>query len=159
MQLSQSQVRAPLLATLLFVGLVASPGLAPAQSPEPGGAITTARTASVSALPDHAGHETRIVGISAGALLPTVKQIESGDAFGWLNYSTQIASISFDRSVAAQMTCRGPSPFELQSDRLRAASVASGGYATLCNLAPGEYDYEVELVGKGKVLLGKIVVN
>lgn len=147
----------PLLAALLsFVFFL--PGLALAQTAGSNGTVTAASAASVAALPDHAGHETRIVGISAGALLPTIKQIDQSDAFGWLNYSTQVASISFDRSVAAQMTCRGPSPFELQSDRLRAPSVASGGYATLCNLAPGEYDYEVELVGKGKVLLGKIVV-
>lgn len=115
--------------------------------------------ASTGGLPDHAALEPRIVGISAESLLPTVKQIAPNDAFGWLNYSAKAASISFHRNVVGKMTCTGPSPFELQGDRFRAPSIQSGGFANLCHLAPGEYDYEVQLIGKERPLLGKLVVQ
>ncbi len=108
--------------------------------------------------PDHAGYNTHVVGISPNGLLPTVKQITPEDAFGWLNYSASNASISFEQDIVAHMTCREPSPFQLRGDRLTAPQVPSGGYATLCSLAPGEYDYQVELAGSKKTLLGKIVV-
>lgn len=110
-------------------------------------------------VPDHAGHTTQVVGISPSALLPTVKQITEQDAFGWLNYSSRDAAISFERDIVSHMTCRGPSPFQLRGDRLMAPQVPAGGYATLCSLAPGEYDYRVELAGSAKPLLGKIVVT
>ena len=37
--------------------------------------------------------------------------------------------------------------------------VVGGGFATLCKLSPGEYDYEVQLVGAPRPLLGKLVVG
>jgi hypothetical protein len=37
--------------------------------------------------------------------------------------------------------------------------VPSGGFVTLCSLAPGEYDYRVELEGRQQPLLGKLVVE
>jgi hypothetical protein len=37
--------------------------------------------------------------------------------------------------------------------------VASGAFVTLCSLAPGEYDYRVELEGRQQPLLGKLVVE
>lgn len=39
-----------------------------------------------------------------------------------------------------------------------AQEAASGAFATLCSLEPGDYDDSVQMTGRAKRLLGKIVV-
>ena len=109
--------------------------------------------------PDHVGLKTEIVAIAPDRLSPTVKLVGSTDALGWINYTSRVASIEFDASVAETMMCTGPSPFRVEDDQLRAPNVSSGGFATVCKLAPGEYDYQVVLRGAEKPLLGKLVVG
>ena len=110
------------------------------------------------AAPDHVGIRTEIVAIAPDRLAPTVKLVGSTEALGWINYTSRVASIEFDASVAETMMCTGPSPFRIDGDQLRAPQVSSGGFATVCKLAPGEYDYRVVLRGAPKPLLGKLVV-
>ena len=109
--------------------------------------------------PDHVGLKTEIVGIATGRLTPTVKLVGSTEALGWINYTSRVASIEFDAAVAEGMMCTGPTPFRLAGDRLVAERIASGGFATLCKLAPGEYDYRVTLRGAKDPFLGKLVVS
>jgi hypothetical protein len=44
-------------------------------------------------------------------------------------------------------------------DQIFRARSPSGAFVTLCQLAPGEYDYRVELEGRKQPLLGKLVVE
>lgn len=131
-----------MLATLLLLLVLASPALAAEE-----------------AAPDHADRKTEVVGISPGRLIPTVKVVQSTEAFGWINYASRDATIAFDGAVAERMMCTGPSPFRIEAGRLLASPVSGGGFATLCKLSPGEYDYEVRLAGSPQPLLGKLVVG
>ena len=133
-----------MLATLLVLLALAWPAFAAEDPP---------------AVPDHADLKTEIVGIAPNRLIPTVKLVESTEAFGWINYASRDASIAFDAAVAERMTCTGPSPFRIDAGRLVASPVMGGGFATLCKLSPGEYDYEVQLAGAPQPLLGKLVVG
>ena len=109
--------------------------------------------------PDHAGHPTKIVGIAPTRLLPTVLVVPHTSAFGWLNYSAFDATIKFDEDITPKLTCRSPGLFRASAGDLASPRVASGAFVTLCSLAPGEYDYRVELDGRQRPLLGKLVVR
>ncbi|MCG8590205.1 MAG: hypothetical protein MJE66_13010 [Proteobacteria bacterium] len=112
---------------------------------------------------DHASHRQEIVAVTATRLVPTVLSVSSQDAFGWLNYSPRQVTIAFDAEVAKELRCTGPSGFQVDDDTLRFGSLTPQGFATLCRLAPGEYDYRVEMpAGDGapeRTLVGKIVVQ
>ncbi len=108
--------------------------------------------------PDHAGHPTEIVGIVPTRLLPTVLVVPHDSAFGWLNYSSRSATIRFDEDIMPKLTCRSPGPFRDKAGDPASPRVASGAFVTLCSLAPGEYDYRVELKGRSRPLLGKLVI-
>ena len=117
--------------------------------------------------PDHAHLAHRLVPIMPGSLYPKAQRIHASDAFGWLNYTTRVARVSFDKEVAARLTCKSPSGFHLTDDRFESRDIPSGGFTSLCNLAPGEYDYRVELRsglweradGVPEVLEGRLVVK
>ncbi len=113
-----------------------------------------------SATADHAHLGTDIVSITSDRLVPTVRVVASGAAFGWLNYSNSDARIIFEEpSIVAKLRCRSPGQFRVEPSEVAAPRVPRGSFATLCNLAPGEYDYRVQLFGKSRSLLGKIVVR
>ena len=109
--------------------------------------------------PDHAGHPTKIVGITPTRLLPTVLVIPHPSAFGWLNYSSGDATIKFKDDITPKLTCRSPGLFRASAGELSSPRVAGGAFVTLCSLAPGEYGYRVELEGRRQPLLGKLVVE
>ncbi len=109
--------------------------------------------------PDHAGHPTKIVGIVPTRLLPTVLVVPHDSAFGWLNYTSREATIKFEEDISPKLTCRSPGLFRASTGELASPRVASGAFVTLCNLAPGEYDYRVDLGGRQQPLLGKLVVE
>ena len=109
--------------------------------------------------PDHAGHPTEIVGISPTRLVPTVLVVPHDSAFGWLNYSSGDATIKFEEDITSKLRCLSPGLFRASSGDLTSPRVASGAFVTLCSLAPGEYDYRVELEGRQQPLLGKLVVE
>ncbi len=109
--------------------------------------------------PDHAGHPTKIVGIAPTRLLPTVLVVPHDSAFGWLNYSSGDATIQFEEDITPKLRCRSPGLFRASTGDLASPRVPSGAFVTLCSLAPGEYDYRVELEGRPQPLLGKLVVK
>ena len=112
---------------------------------------------------DHKHQSVRITNVS---VRPAVLQIHDDEAIGWLNYSRQRAVISFDDDVAKNLTCTAKSAFRLTGGRLESAPIQSRQFASLCTLAPGEYEYDVQLmsgVGSnaalGRKLVGKIIVQ
>jgi len=125
------------------------------------------RAATEATDPDHAGIRHRVVPITAQRLNPDLQRIDVGDAFGWLNYSTMVARVSFDREVVDRLTCRSASKFRIAGNRFESGDIQSGEFTALCSLAPGEYDYRVELhasdwTGAEAELVthdGKIIVN
>ena len=137
----------------LALALLVTPGGNPAAAEE--------------ARPDHIHLGHRLVPIMPGSLYPKVQRIHASDAFGWLNYTTRVARVSFDKEVAARLTCKSPSGFHLTGERFESRDIPSGGFTSLCNLAPGEYDYRVELRsglweradGVPEVLEGRLVVE
>jgi hypothetical protein len=109
--------------------------------------------------PDHVEHPTLIIGIVPTRLLPTVLVVPNGSAFGWLNYASREARIEFDEDIGKKLTCRSPGQFRAAASELAAPRIASGGFVTLCSLAPGTYDYQVKLRDDKPSLLGKLVVE
>ena len=85
------------------------------------------------------------VTILQGRLKPEVQVLEPGNAVGWLNYSNQIARVSFDKEVAKRMVCKKEGSFHLSGDRLESSNIQAQQFATLCVLSNGEYAYRVEL--------------
>ncbi len=122
---------------------------------------------SFAAEPDHAEHDHRMARILETRVSPKVIEIHSADAIGWLNYSSQRARISFDAEVAKNLTCRSKGTFHLTGSRLSTNDIQATQFASLCNLAPGEYEYRVELraglggsgASIGKSFTGKIIVS
>ena len=114
---------------------------------------------------DHVGHRHTPIRIAKSSLRPDPAKLPAADALVFLNYSGRIAQISFDESVAKSITCRTRSAFELSNGRLTAAYVRQGSFVSLCNLAPGNYDYRVELKSSAgdldnyAIYEGKIVVE
>ena len=109
--------------------------------------------------PDHAGHPTKVVGITPTRLLPSILVVPYDAAFGWLNYSSGDATIKFDEDITPKLTCRSPGLFRASAEDLASPRVAGGTFVTLCSLAPGEYYYRVEFEGHPQPLLGKLVVK
>ena len=109
--------------------------------------------------PDHLDHPMQIVGIVPTRLMPTVLVVPAGSAFGWLNYSSLEAAIEFEEDITPKLSCSSPGSFRSNNGSPASPRVAGGAFVTLCNLAPGEYDYRVELEGRRKLLLGKLVIE
>ena len=109
--------------------------------------------------PDHVDHPMQIVGIVPTRLMPTVLVVPAGSAFGWLNYSSLEAAIEFEEDITSKLTCSSPGSFRSNNGSPASPRVAGGAFVTLCNLAPGEYDYRVEIEGRRKLLLGKLVIE
>ncbi len=138
-----------LLVRLLVLALIFGPSLA------------------LGAEPDHAEHDHRMARILEIRVHPKVIEIHSTDAIGWLNYSSKRARISFDAEVAKNLTCRSKWTFHLDGPRLGSNDIQASQFASLCSLAPGEYEYRVELrsgIGAdgsslGKSFTGKIIVS
>jgi hypothetical protein len=116
---------------------------------------------------DHAHARHAIISITETALLPKVKRIGPEDTFGWLNYSARTANVSFDAEVSKKLMCQTRGGFQVVGDRLESGPVEDAGFASLCHLAVGEYDYRVEFytdeMAKSseteKTLHGKLVVE
>ncbi len=131
-------------------------------------ALVFGPSSSLGAEPDHAEHNHRMARILETHVHPKVIEIHSADAIGWLNYSSKRARISFEAAVAKNLTCRSKGSFHLDGPRLVSNDIQSSQFASLCSLAPGEYEYRVELhsgIGGsgsssvGKSFAGKIIVS
>ncbi len=94
---------------------------------------------------DHVDTPHEFVRIHQLSVRPEELRIDSGEAFGWLNYSNAIARVSFDKEVAKQLLCKTRGSFRLVGDRLESGDIQAQQFATLCTLAPGQYTYRVEL--------------
>ncbi len=94
---------------------------------------------------DHVGHRHKPIRIAKSSLRPDPVKLPAADALVFLNYSGRIAQISFDESVAKSIACESRSDFQLANGRLTAPNVRQGSFVSLCRLAPGSYDYRVEL--------------
>jgi hypothetical protein len=99
---------------------------------------------------------------------PEIVEIHSSDTISWLNYSSKRARISFDADVAKNLTCRSKGTFHLDGSRLRSNDIQATQFASLCSLAPGEYEYRVDLTSgiggsggsiSGKSFTGRIIVS
>jgi hypothetical protein len=129
-------------------------------------ATLTLSAAAVGADSDHAKHEHRFVRITSGSLHPEEQKIGTDEAFGWVNYSSKIARVSFDAAVAEKMLCTTRTGFRITGDRLESGDIQGRQFAALCRLAPGEYAYRVELrsgagpmAGPDRTLEGTLIVE
>lgn len=93
----------------------------------------------------HVADEHHYVRISDGGLHPKTLHLESESAVGWMNYSSLIARVSFDKEVAKRITCRAATGFQVTGERLTSPGIQAMQFASLCDFAPGEYTYRVEL--------------
>lgn len=116
--------------------------------------------------PDHPEDRHQLVRIFEGHVRPGEQRIRATEAIGWLNYTSKIAQVSFDREVAKKLTCTEPGGFTLDGPHLISREIQATQFAPLCNLAPGAYDYVVTLRsgagtnrGGEKKLEGRIVVE
>jgi hypothetical protein len=117
---------------------------------------------------DHEAESHSTVRIGGGSVHPQTLTMASSDALLWANYSSRIARVSFDRAVAEKIRCAQRASFTLDGDRLASPQIQANQFASLCKLAPGTYEYRVELFagagtggagGPERTFTGKIVVQ
>jgi hypothetical protein len=115
---------------------------------------------------DHAKHKHNFVRITSGSLHPETQEVGTGEAFGWVNYSSKIARVSFDEAVARKMQCTAITSFRVDGGRVVSGDIQGRQFASLCSLEPGEYAYLVELrsgagtsAGLSRELQGKLIVK
>ena len=108
----------------------------------------------------------RFVRITPGGLQPATLHLSSGERIGWINYSSHIARVSFDREVARQLVCTEEGSFRATGARLESHGIQATQFASLCELVPGSYLYRVELrsgagagAGPHRSLEGRVVVH
>jgi hypothetical protein len=129
-------------------------------------ALVFGSSLSFGAESDHGDKDHKVARILETRVRPMTLEIRSADAIGWLNYSNKRARISFDAEVAKSMVCRSISTFRLEGGRVVSSDIQTVQFASLCSLAPGEYEYRVDLTagvggspGPGKSFTGKIIVS
>ena len=113
------------------------------------------------AMIDHARNHQKVVNVTSVGLIPRTAKFREDDAIAWLNYVPAAAEISFDAAIAENLMCASPGLFRLRDGRLR-ASVDELGFASLCHISPGSYDYTVSVAdasGAVRDYAGKIVVE
>lgn len=108
---------------------------------------------------DHIDRPAKIVGIGPSRLFPSVLVVPPEASFGWLNYTSGDVKIEFADDITRKLSCRSPGPFRPKGRDAASPRIESGGFVTLCRLAPGEYDYRVEVAGSDQPLLGKLVIE
>lgn len=115
---------------------------------------------------DHAKLEHEFVSITSESLHPEVQKVGKGEAFGWVNYSSEIVRVSFDLDIVNKMTCTALTSFRVTGGRLKSRDIQSQQFASFCNLASGEYAYLVQLrsgagnsAGPGRTLKGTLIVE
>jgi len=142
-QLSESLRRLAVLGTALALA-----GAAPAaaqEAPSPQAPAQAPAAAESPPWDHHVADEHHYIRITDGGLHPKVLRLESEAAVGWMNYSSLIARVSFDKEVAKHLTCRAASGFSITNGHLASPGIQSMQFASLCDFAPGEYTYRVEL--------------
>lgn len=112
---------------------------------------------------DHVHYSHKTVRITSTGLQPEVMRIHTDDAFGWLNFSSRVARVSFDAKVGKRLLCTSLTTFRITGDRLESGDVEKLHFVSLCRLLPGQYDYRVRLLPgrrRGEELLeGTLVVE
>lgn len=110
----------------------------------------------------------RFVQIQNGRVHPRVLRIQAGQQLGWVNYSSKIARVSFERDVGKRLVCDTRTSFRLTGERLESQDIQARQFASMCRLAPGEYAYRVDLrngvggMGSGALarsLEGRVIVE
>jgi hypothetical protein len=94
---------------------------------------------------DHAALAHRFVKIRSGSLHPQELFVGTANALGWLNYSGRLARVVFPGEAAKKLHCTAPGGFRLADGRLESREIGANQFASLCQLEPGRYEYEVEL--------------
>ncbi|MFI5314953.1 MAG: hypothetical protein ACHQ6T_04585 [Myxococcota bacterium] len=107
--------------------------------------LVAAALGRADAAPDHAELDHVYVRITDAGLRPAAQTLAASQAIGFLNSSSQVVRISFDKTVVTRIKCRSATSFQLAGDRLASGRVQGSQFASLCSLAPGSYAYRVDL--------------
>ncbi len=86
------------------------------------GGTTSAREDEV----DHARFEHRFVRITSARLHPDPLRMTPDEAIGWVNYSSKITRVSFEKGIAAKLACRSQASFRFTGDRLESNDIQGG---------------------------------
>lgn len=128
-------------------------GSAAAQPGSDGSA--TAKVAAVHG-PRWAGH--RSVLITDERLHPRSIRLDAGELVAWISYSEADSFVRLDAEAGRGMICHRHSKFTVRDGALQSAPIRTGEYASLCQLEPGRYPYEVVREGRPS-LRGEILVD
>ena len=95
--------------------------------------------------PNPTRNDDQIVHILETRTHPAVIELAPGGSVLWLNESKRRARISFAPEVAQHLTCEPGADFRLSGRRLRSGQIETTQVSPPCHLAPGEYEYRVDL--------------
>ena len=86
---------------------------------------------------EHLRANLNVIRIGRSDVFPGTAKVRANEAAVWTNYSGTAVGIRFDKEAVKKLHCKEQSPF-LSSGEVRSAEVV-----TLCQFAPGEYEYTV----------------
>ncbi len=93
--------------------------------------------------PDYRQTSHKVVLITDDSLSPRSVKLKEGQLVAWISYSSNPATIVFEREVARDMICHSLVNFSIVEDELKSDPIQSGDFASFCELKPGRYTYKV----------------
>ena len=112
---------------------------------------------------DHVASPHSGVRIAASRLHPKEMRLTQDQALVWMNYSRFGARVVFPVEVAKKISCDSKTAFTIDGEKLVSRKIQGRGFASLCKLSPGTYDYQVDLIsGAASVentLKGRVIVQ
>ncbi len=112
---------------------------------------------------DHIDHRHSGVRIASSRLHPEDIRLSQDQALVWMNYSRYGARVVFPAEVAKKIACDSKTAFTIDGEKLVSRKIQGRGFASLCKLSPGTYDYQVDLIsGAASVehtLKGRVIVQ
>ena len=93
--------------------------------------------------PDYRQTSHKVVLITDDSISPRSVKLKEGQLVAWISYSSNPATIVFEREVARNMICHSLVNFSIVEDELKSAPIHPGEFASFCELKPGRYTYKV----------------
>jgi len=93
----------------------------------------------------HLSANLNIIRIGRSDVFPGTAKVKANETVAWTNYSGTSVEIRFDKEAVKKLQCKKQSPFQMTENDtvLSSGEVRSSEVVTLCQFAPGEYEYTV----------------
>jgi plastocyanin len=94
---------------------------------------------------EHLRANLNVIRIERSDVFPETAEVKASEAVAWTNYSGTSVEIRFNKETVKQLQCTEQSPLQMIEDDavFSSGEIRSSEVVTLCQFAPGEYEYTV----------------